>query len=312
MPAGTSRQAGFTLALDDYTLTNNTQESFLQLADIVKVDFKLTSEQDRWKVVQRFSGQSKQFLAEKVETRQEFNEAVKRGYALFQGYFFSKPVIVSGKDIPTIKLNYVQVVKEVNRRELDFYQLEKVIKQDTSLCYTLLNYINSAYFGLREHITSIRHAIVLLGESEVRKWASLVLFTFIGSDRPPEVIVTSLIRAKMCESLASHAGLKGCDSELFFVGMFSMLDVLIGRPLREVLGSMRLSNEVKNALLGLKSKYREVFELVVNYQNGNWERFERSAKKLALNAAIVPKLYLESVDWADQIASLKTDPAAGA
>jgi c-di-GMP-related signal transduction protein len=306
------KQAGFTLALDDYTLANTTQESFLQLADIVKVDFKLTSEQDRWKVVQKLSGQSKQFLAEKVETRQEFKDAVKRGYALFQGYFFSKPVIVSGKDIPTIKLNYVQVVKEVNRRELDFYQLEKVIKQDTSLCYTLLNYINSAYFGLREHITSIRHAMVLLGESEVRKWASLVLFTFIGSDRPPEVIVTSLIRAKMCESLASHAGLSGCDSELFFVGMFSMLDVLIGRPLREILGSMRLSNDVKNTLLGMKSKYREVFELVVNYQNGNWERFERSAKKLALNAAIVPKLYLESVDWADQIASLKTDPGAGA
>jgi EAL and modified HD-GYP domain-containing signal transduction protein len=306
------KQAGFTLALDDYTLANTTQESFLQLADIVKVDFKLTSEQDRWKVVKQLSGHSKQLLAEKVETRQEFKDAANRGYALFQGYFFSKPVIVSGKDIPTIKLNYMQVVKEVNRRELDFYQLEKVIKQDTSLCYTLLNYINSAYFGLREHITSIRHAMVLLGESEVRKWASLVLFTFIGNDRPPEVIVTSLIRARMCEALANHCGLKGCDSELFFVGMFSMLDVLIGRPLREILGSMRLSNEVKNALLGMKSKYREVFELVVNYQNGNWERFERSAKKLSLNETIAPKLYLESVDWADRIASLKSDPEAAA
>ena len=306
------KKAGFTLALDDYTLTNTTQESFLELADIVKVDFKLTPEQDRWKIVQRYSGQPKRFLAEKVETRQEFNGAVKKGYALFQGYFFSKPVIVPGKDIPTIKLNYVQVVKEVNRRELDFYRLEKVIKQDTSLCYTLLNYINSAYFGLREHITSIRHAMVLLGESEVRKWASLVLFTFIGSDRPPEVIVTSLIRARMCEALASHAGLNGCESELFLVGMFSMLDVLVGRPLHEVLDSMRLSNDVKNALLGMKSRYREVFELVVNYQTGNWERFERSAKKLSLNVTTVPKLYLESVEWADQIASLKGDSGTGA
>jgi len=306
------KKAGFTLALDDYTLTNTTQESFLELADIVKVDFKLTPEQDRWKIVERYSGRPKRFLAEKVETRQEFNGAVKKGYALFQGYFFSKPVIVPGKDIPTIKLNYVQVVKEVNRRELDFYRLEKVIKQDTSLCYTLLNYINSAYFGLREHITSIRHAMVLLGESEVRKWASLVLFTFIGSDRPPEVIVTSLIRARMCEALASHAGLNGCESELFLVGMFSMLDVLVGRPLHEVLDSMRLSNDVKNALLGMKSRYREVFELVVNYQTGNWERFERSAKKLSLNETTVPKLYLESVEWADQIASLKGDSGTGA
>ena len=301
------KEAGFTLALDDYTLANTTQESFLELADIVKVDFKLTPEQDRWKIVQRASGQPKRFLAEKVETRQEFNEAVKKGYGLFQGYFFSKPVIVSGKDIPTIKLNYMRVVQEVNRRELDFYQLEKVIRQDTSLCYTLLNYINSAYFGLREHINSIRHAMVLLGENEVRKWASLVLFTFIGQDRPPEVMVTSLIRAKMCEALASHTALRGCESELFFVGMFSMLDVLIGRPLREILDSMRLSKDVKNALLGAKSRYKEVFDLVVNYQGGNWEQFAQSAKKLSLAETTVPKLYVESVEWADQITSLKED-----
>jgi EAL and modified HD-GYP domain-containing signal transduction protein len=306
------KKAGFTLALDDYTLTNTTQESFLQLADIIKVDFKLTPEEDCWKIVQQFSGDSKQFLAEKLETRQDFNTAVKKGYALFQGYFFSKPVMVSGKDIPTIKLNYVRVVTEVNHRELDFYNLEKVIKQDTSLSYTLLNYINSAYFGLREPITSIRHAMVLLGESEVRKWASLVLFTFIGQDKPSEVIVTSLIRARLCEALARHAGLSGCESELFFVGMFSMLDVLIGRPLREILDTMRLSDDVKYALLGMKSKYREVFELVVDYQNGNWEQFARSAKKLSLDEAIVPRLYLEAVDWADQIASLKSDSGAGA
>jgi c-di-GMP-related signal transduction protein len=302
------KEAGFTLALDDYTLTNTTQESFLELADIVKVDFKLTPEQDRWQIVQRLSGRPKRFLAEKVETRQEFNGAVKKGYALFQGYFFSKPVILSGKDIPTIKLNYTQVVREVNRPELDFYQLEKVIKQDTSLCYTLLNYINSAYFGLREQITSIRHAMVLLGESEVRKWASLVLFTFIGQDKPSEVIVTSLIRARMCETLASYAGLRGCESELFLVGIFSMLDVLIGRPLGEIIASMRLTNDVKNALLGMKSKYREVFDLVVNYQTGSWEQFAKSAKKLSLDQTTVPKLYLESVKWADQIASLREDP----
>jgi c-di-GMP-related signal transduction protein len=299
------KKAGFTIALDDYTLSNDTQDSFLRLADIIKVDFKLTPEEDRGRIVERFSNQSKQFLAEKVETRQEFNTAVKKGYVLFQGYFFSKPVVVAGKDIPTIKLNYVQVVNEVNRPELDFYALERVIKQDTSLCYTLLNYINSAYFGLREHITSIRHALVLLGESEVRKWASLVLFTFIGDDNPPEVIATSLIRAKLCESLAPHAGLPGSASELFLMGMFSMLDVLVGRPLRDIVNAVRLSNDVKNALLGLKSKYRDVFDLVVNYQTGKWEAFLLSAKKLSLDETKVPPLYLQAVDWADQIASLK-------
>ncbi|MEO0249958.1 MAG: HDOD domain-containing protein, partial [candidate division WOR-3 bacterium] len=250
------KKAGFLIALDDFTLTNFTQEAFLEIADIVKVDFTLTAEADRAKVIERFQGQQKKFLAEKVETKQDFLAAVKKGYSFFQGYFFQKPVIVSGKDIPAIKLNYVQVVNEVNRRELDFYELERVIKQDTSFCYTLLKYINSAYFGMREHITSIRHALVLLGESEVRKWASLVLFTFIGYDKPSEIIVTSLVRAKLCELLARPAGMPGCESELFLVGMFSMLDVLIGRPLPEVIETMHLSDDVKNTLLGKKGRYR--------------------------------------------------------
>ena len=300
------KEAGFTLALDDYTTTNTIQEALLQLADIVKVDFRLAPAEDRWKIPQRFSGQPKQVLAEKVETRHEFDEAVKQGYVLFQGYFFSRPVIVSGKDIPTIKLNYVQMVKEVNRRDLDFQALEKVIKQDTSLCYTLFNYINSAYFGVREHVGSIRQAMVLLGETELRKWASLVLFTFIGRDHPPEVVVASLIRAKLCESLASHVGLAGSESELFLMGMFSMLDVLVGRPLREILDSVKLSTEVKNALLGMSSKYRDILELAMHYQTGNWEQFSHSVKKLSLSEAIIPELYLESVKWADQIAGLKS------
>jgi len=306
------KKAGFVIALDDFTMTNVTQDAFVEIADIVKVDFTLTPEADRGRVIERFQDQQKKFLAEKVETKQDFTAAVKKGYSFFQGYFFQKPVIVSGKDIPAIKLNYVQVVKEVNRRELDFYELEKVIKQDTSLCYTLLNYINSAYFGMREHITSIRHALVLLGESEVRKWASLVLFTFIfiGYDKPSEIIVTSLVRAKLCESLARPAGLPGCESELFLVGMFSMLDVLIGRPLPEVIETMHLSDDVKAALLGAKGKYRDIFELVASYHNGDWEEFSRYAKKLSIDEAGMPQLYRESVDWADQIASLKRKPRA--
>ena len=303
------KKAGFTIALDDYTLSNHTQEEFLKLANIIKVDFKLTREEDRGKIVARFSGESKQFLAEKVESRQEFNAAVKKGYALFQGYFFSKPVIVAGKDIPTIKLNYVQMVNEVNHLELDFYALEKVIKQDTSLCYTLLNYINSAYFGLRERITSIRHALVLLGEGEVRKWASLVLFTFIGDDNPPEVIVTSLIRARLSELIAPLAGIAGAASELFLMGMFSMLDVLVGRPLGDVLTAMRLSDDVKNALLGRGGRYKNVFDLVVNYQSGRWEQFLADAKKLSVDEAKVPALYLQALEWADQVASLKRQTA---
>ena len=119
-----------------------------------------------------------------METLAEFAEAKEAGYLYFQGYFFGKPVIVSAKNISGYKLNYIQMLSELNRKELDFYHMEKIILRDTYFSYTLLNYMNSAFFGFRDEISSIRQALVLLGEHEVKKWASLVILTFIGSDKP--------------------------------------------------------------------------------------------------------------------------------
>jgi EAL and modified HD-GYP domain-containing signal transduction protein len=170
-----------------------------------------------------------------------------------------------------------------------------------TLCYTLLKYINSAYFGLRDEVTSLLSAIVLLGEKEVRRWASLVLFTLMGVDKPPEVVLRSLIRAQMCELLAADLGLKGHESELFLMGMFSMLDVLIGRPLEEILEEMNLTKEVKGALLGQENDYRDLYDLVVGYESGDWDKCFQSASKLNLDTKSIPESYLKAVDWAEEI-----------
>ena len=229
---------------------------------------------------------TEKFLAEKVETLDEFKSALSMGYSFFQGYFFSKPIIVPGKAIPGYKLNYMRMLQETNKRELDFRALERIIKQDMTLCYTLLKYINSAYFGFRDEVTSLLSAIVLLGEKEIRRWASLVLFTLMGVDKPPEVVLRSLIRAQMCELLAADLGLKGHESELFLMGMFSMLDVLIGRPLAEILEDMNLAKEVKGALLGQENGYRDLYDLVVSYESGDWDRCFESASRLNVRGGL--------------------------
>ncbi len=299
------KEAGYLLALDDFTVDNEVQQSIVEIADIIKADFMRSTPVERATIVTKFSDGQKRFLGEKVETREEFTAALDMGYTYFQGYFFAKPVIVSGKDIPGYKLNYMRVLQEVNRKELEFSNLEKIIKQDTSLVYTLLNYINSAYFGLREQITSILHAMVLLGEREVRKWASLVLFTFLGDDKPTEVVVTSLVRARFCESLAPDAGLQGCEDELFLLGMFSMIDVIMGRPLPEILESISIAKDVKAALLGEENVYRDVYNLVTSYEAGEWEQFSQCAAKLHVSEEKLPELYVKAVEWADGIASMK-------
>jgi len=298
------KEAGYTLAFDDYTLDSTPKTPLLELADIVKVDFTKNTNEQSQAIAQRLANGHRQLLAEKVETQAEFTAALAMGYDLFQGYFFSKPMILQGHAIPYYKRNYMRILGELNRTELDFPSLEGVIKQDVTLCYTLLKYINSAYFHVVDEVTSILRAIVLLGEAEVRKWASLVLCTLMGNDEPPEVVVRSLIRARMCELLAGNVGLEARASDLFLMGLFSMLDVLIGRPLGEILKGLSLSREVKRALLGERGDYRHLYDLVVSYERGQWERCSRHASKLNLNPERIPSAFLRAVEWADEIAKV--------
>lgn len=177
--------------------------------------------------------------------------------------------------------------------------LQKTIMQDTYFTYSLLNYINSAFFG-QTRIASIQQALLLLGEREVRKWASLVTMTFIGVDKPPEVLVTSLIRAKLCELAAQMTSLAANAMELFLMGMFSMLDVLIGRPLEEIMEMMNVSREMKTALISGGNLYGNLLSLVLAYERGSWQDCEIWADKLDLEMKGIPPVYRQSVEWADR------------
>lgn len=292
------KNAGYTIALDDFDERNN---RLVDLADIIKVDFRATGPQERRELVAGNRRKKITFLAEKVETIEEFEEAKEIGYTYFQGYFFSKPVIVSARSIPTTKVNYVRILSEINRPELDFFTLEKTIMQDTYLTYTLLNYMNSAYFSFREQITSIGQALVFLGEIELRKWASLVILTFVGADRPSEVVTTSLIRAKFCEQFARLRELTANGSELFMTGMFSMLDVMIGRPLDEILTTINVSDQVKTALGPGGNTHGDVLRLVLSYERGDWDALAQWSEKLGIDRSLIPDMYCTSVEWADTV-----------
>jgi c-di-GMP-related signal transduction protein len=300
------KDRGYTIALDDYSLANEMQNRLLELADIIKVDTISAGTDESHAIARKFAGTSKLLVAEGVESIEDFRMAETAGFSLFQGYFFSKPVIIPGKDIPRCTLHDMGLLEEVGKRDLDFKALENIIKQDLSLCYTLLKYINSAYFGLRDEITSIMQAMILLGETEVRKWAFLALVTFIAGDKPPEIIVDSLIRANMCELLAGDVNLNGHEPELFLLGIFSMLDVLIGRPFTDILEGMNLAPEIKLALLGKESPYGDLYRTVVSYDKGDWEGFERLSGILDLNPGRMLDAYINSVAQADRVVHAKT------
>ena len=295
------KQAGHTIALDDFDGKNENTKALIELADIIKVDFRSTTPAQRKAIVESGNGGNVQFLAEKVETMAEFEEAKAMGYQYFQGYFFSKPVIVSARNIPGGKLNYLRMLCEVNKPEMDFRSLEKIIMQDPYFTYTLLNYMHSAYFGLRERISSIGQALVYLGERELRKWASLVTLTMLASDKPSEVVVCSLVRAKFCEGLAGPAQMMSVSPELFLTGMFSILDALIGRPMAELVEPLNLSHEISIALTVGGNGHGNVLKLVLAYERADWDEVATQVEKLHISEEMVPGIYRQSVEWADQV-----------
>jgi c-di-GMP-related signal transduction protein len=293
------KQAGYLLAMDDFVYKEK-YTPLLALADFIKVDFLLTSETERRNLVKQFAPLGIRLVAEKVETREAFSEALELGYSYFQGYFFCKPLVIKGKDIPGSKLHYFQVLQEVHRREIDFKRLEQIMKQDVSLSYKLLRYINSAYFGLRNRINSIRQALLLLGQAEMRKWLSLITLAGMGTDKPGELVVHTISRAKFCESLAPHAGLLRRADDLFLVGLLSLMDAFLDRPLSDLLIEVPINDEIKGAILEKENKLGEVYDYVLSYEKGDWPRLNEQQLKLGIKETYPPELYLNALKWGQE------------
>ncbi len=290
------KRAGYFLALDDFVY----DEAFtplIRLSDFIKVDFLSTEKEVRRDLVKRFAPSGVRFLAEKIETREMLEEAKETGFTYCQGYFFSKPKIVSGKDIPGFKLHYLSVLQEIHRPELDFGRLAEIVKREISLSFKLLRYINSAFFGLRNKISSLKQALLLLGEREIRKWITLVTLATLGEDKPDELVIQSIIRAKFSESLAPYLGLFHRSEDLFLMGMFSMIDAILGRPLPEILQEIPISQDIKRALSGEENRLGEVYRFVLSYERGEWEKFSCQAHQIGIDEEKTARLYMDAVKW---------------
>jgi len=295
------KRAGYTLALDDFVLKNTHNLPLLTVADIVKVDVRFTTPEERRLILRKFGDQVERFLAEKTETREEFHEALEAGYSLFQGYFFSRPVIIARKDIPVYKVNALRLIQQINRPDLDLDALEKVIKQDPALVYKLLRYVNSAFFAFRHKVGSVRHALALLGERELRKWATLSVYTRLTMKEPQELLRLSLVRARFLELLAPLVGMASEADQLFLMAIFSVVDTLLGRPMAEALEEVPLEDDVKEALLGTLNRYRVLFEIVLGYEKAHWDTISRICTGLKLDPGAITSRYLEAVDWTEKV-----------
>jgi len=294
------KASGYLIALDDF-VPGVAMEPLVEVADILKIDFLVMRGPERREIAAAYAPRGIRMLAEKVETHLDFQDAVRAGYAYFQGYFFAKPIVEVRHDIPALKITYLRLLKEVNQPQLTFEGLEEIIKHDVSLSMKLLKYLNSAGFGWRHEIKSIRQALTLLGERPIRKWVSLVALSSLAGGKPAELIVTSLMRARLCESLAQHTGLRDSELDLFLTGLLSAVDALVDRPLAEVLHEMALPEQVRRTLMGEPSKLQDVYKLVLSYERGDWEETWSLMGRMDLGEDLLPGLYRQAVTFAHQL-----------
>ena len=297
------KEQGYTLALDDFVYHQNF-EPLIELADIIKVDFLLSSPEQQQQLARMMIPRGIKMLAEKVETHETYEQARDMGYQLFQGYFFAKPVIVSRKDIPTNKIQFLRILKDVHAPEVDFKKLAQLIQSEVSLSYKLLKLINSAAFALRHRVTSILQALSLLGLREIRSWVSLLSISSMADDKPAELVVSSLIRARLCEQLAQPCKMGDRKSDLFLMGLFSLLDVIMSRPIEEILEEITVEDDIIEALTGTPGPMRDLLELVIAMEKGQWEDVSTLAGKLQIEEVPLSQAYLDALKWAQDIYQL--------
>jgi len=292
------REAGYQIALDDY-VTDDAREPLAMMSDIIKVDMKLTTPLERAALVKKFAPWHRRMLAEKVETREEFAEAKEQGFAYFQGYFFRRPEVLTTRDMPANRVNYLRMLRAVSAADLNVPELERLIKGEASICYRLLRYLNSAAFGFKSEIHSVRHALSILGEREVRRWVRLVAAVGAGQDKPSDLVLASLVRGQFGELLSPRV--QHGESDLFLLGLLSLIDAMLEIPMSAVLEKVPLDKETKAVLLGQPSVLRPVYQLMLAHESGEWQAAAQLAASLHLGPEDVAGLYWQAQQWAREV-----------
>jgi c-di-GMP-related signal transduction protein len=294
------KQEGYLLALDDFVDTPE-WAPLVELADFIKVDFRVTSRREQQSLATKYAAKGIRMLAEKVETPEEFSAGLNMGYSLFQGYFFCRPELMQRRDLPASKLAYLELLQAATSPKFDMEILASKIKQEASLTFRLLRYLNSVAFGLRSEVRSIPHALSLLGERELRKWIAVVAVGVMADDKPGELMIVPLVRGRFCEMLAPLAGLEDQSNDLFLLGLLSVMDAILDQPLKTILAELPIRHEISQALLARTGVYRDLLEITIAHERADWAKIATLGTSLGIQDGQIPPLYASAVDWASAL-----------
>jgi EAL and modified HD-GYP domain-containing signal transduction protein len=236
--------------------------------------------------------------AEKLETPHEFYQARNMGFGHFQGYFFCKPELVVGRELPANRVRHLRLLEMVSRPEIDLRELESLLKQEASICYRLLRYLNSPVFGFSLEIKSVRHAMAILGERELRRWIRLIVTVGAAEQGCSELVLMGMTRARFCELLSTRLL---SSNDLFLMGLLSIMDAILEIDMSTLLAQVPVDREIKAALLGQSSSLRPLHQLMLAQESGEWDKSTELAKQLNLTDEEVGETWWQALTWAQEV-----------
>lgn len=231
-----------------------------------------------------------------IDTMETF-EALKAsgGYQLYEGDFYRVPVTKGSNEVAPLKVNYIELLNVVNDENFELGDAATIIGRDTALTISLLKMVNR--MAANSGITTIRHAAAMMGQKELRKWINTAVVNQLYSDKPSEITRLSLLRAKFAENLADAFEMKAKSEELFLMGLFSVLDVILEKSMEEALEMVKVAGDVKDALLHGTGKLSPVLDLMLQYENANWQEVSRQLIVAKLDVETISKAYQDALCW---------------
>jgi EAL and modified HD-GYP domain-containing signal transduction protein len=291
---------GYTLALDDY-VHKKVWTHFYPFIKIIKIDWKISSLEDIKEVKEAIANfPDIKLLAEKVETYEEYNQALELGFELFQGFFFAKPEMVKTKSLSPSQIAMAELLYETSKPELDLVNITSVFERDVTLSYKLLRYANSPIFRRRSEISSIKQALVTLGSGELKRFLGLMFAVNVNPDKPSELINSAMARAKFCELVAQDISAPVDASIAFLTGLLSLIDAILDERLETILEKLPLAQEIKEPLLTKKGVLAALIKLLELIEHAEWDKTAVVMEKLGIDKDKVIKDYNEALAWADE------------
>lgn len=299
------KEKKYTFALDDF-VDNGAYDEILPYIDVIKVEYSLLESNMRKKIAEKYKN-NKKLIAERIETQEDYKNSIEDGYNLVQGYYFSKPVIISKNRIDIASSTYLRLWREVSKEEPSFDSLANIIKLDAALTYKLLSLMMTPIYYRGHKIDSIKKALVYLGINETKRWIMLIFLRDISSDDNDEFAKTSLIRAIFMEKIIKKLGYNNMSQEAYMLGLLSMIDNILEDDIVSILDTLELSTSIKMALINKEGILYELLECIKEYELSNWEYIDEFNKHYNLNRELISLIYLDSLRYADDMFKIKED-----